>query len=77
MVRDIVAAEGEDVFVVGPLASDEADVETFVFEKALFDGGEDGSFAGEADVTDANFGEAGGICGGIGGFVTASEENGA
>jgi len=76
-VGDIEAAEGEVVFVVGSLASDHFRLKTLLFEKALFDGGEDGGFAGEADVTDANFGEAGGICGGIGGFVTASEENGA
>ena len=61
VVSDIEAAEGEGVFVIGPFAFDHFRLETFLFEEAFFDGREDWGFAGEADVADADFGEAGGI----------------
>jgi hypothetical protein len=59
VMRDVKAAQGEHIFVLRPLAADQLDVEAFFFEKALFDGGKNRSFAGEADVADADFGEAG------------------
>src|SRR6267142_1717063 len=77
VVSDVKSAKRQDVFVVGPLASDHFDIETFLFEEAFFDSGENGRFAGEADVADADFGGAGGICGGIGGFVATCEQKGA
>ena len=73
MMRDVVAAEREHVLVIRPFAFHEADVEPFFLEEAFFDGGEDRRFAGEADIADADFCRARGICWRIGGFVAASE----
>jgi len=74
MMGDIEAAEGEVVFVIGPFAFDHFRLETFFLEKAFFDGGKDGCFAGEADVADADFGKAGGSGLWPRAFVAAGEE---
>src|SRR5580765_8746294 len=74
VVGDIKAAEGEDVFVVGPFAFHQVDIEPFLFKKALFDGGKDGRFAGEANVADADFSGTGGSGLWPRAFVAAREE---
>ena len=54
MVRDIESAQRQDVLVFRPLAFDEFDIEAFLFEKAFFDSGENGGFARDANVADAD-----------------------
>src|SRR5215212_2253370 len=59
MMRDVVTAQRENVFVLGPFALHEFDIEVFIFKKTFFDRGENGRFAGQPDVADANFHRAG------------------
>src|SRR6185295_18805385 len=71
MMGDIKAAESQDVLVISPLAFYEPDIQPFLFEKALFDGGKDRCFASKADVADTDFSEsAGSFCG----LITSAEQ---
>ena len=56
---DVKAAQGQNILVLRPLAADQLDVQAFFFEVAILHGGEDGSFARQADVADADFRQAG------------------
>src|SRR3954462_2220537 len=53
-MRDVEAAEGEHVLVLGPLAFDQFHLQPFFFEKSFLNRREDRRLAREADVTDAN-----------------------
>ncbi len=55
MLGDVVAAEGEGVLVVFPVALDQFDIESFILEISVLDRAENGCFTGQADVADADF----------------------
>src|SRR5437762_1690522 len=74
-MRDIKPAQGEDVFVLRPLAADQLDVEAFFLEKTFFDGGINRGFAGEPDVADFDFGEAGFCIKARGGWMTIATKS--
>src|ERR1043166_9151736 len=58
MMRHVVSAERQHVLVILPITLHQGNVQTFFFEKALLDRGENRCFTREADVTDADFGRA-------------------
>ena len=55
MVGDVVAAEREGVFVVRPIALHQLYLKVFLLEEALLVGNVNRRFAGQADITDADF----------------------
>ena len=64
MMRDVEPAQRQHVFVVGPFAFHHFHLEPLFLEEPFLDRAEDRRFAGQANVTDANFirsNRAGGI----------------
>src|SRR5262245_52700444 len=54
MMSDVVAAEREVIFIIGPGAFHQLRFESLLFEETLFIGDVDRSFAREANIADAN-----------------------
>src|SRR5215471_1833482 len=71
MMSDVVAAEREVIFVIGPGTFHQLRLESLLLEKTLLEGDEDRSFAREANVADAN---VFGVNGGGGGFFTRAAQ---
>src|SRR6266487_3161267 len=71
MLRDVVAAQRQRVFIIRPGTFHQLRLESLLLEETLLVCGEDRGFAREADVADANV--FGGNDGG-GGFLTGAAQ---
>ncbi len=73
MMRDVIPAERERIFVIRPAALYQFDIKPFLLKKAALDPHENGRFASKPDVADANF-VGSGSGGGAAVFLTACEQ---
>src|SRR5579864_3929838 len=55
VMRDIESPEREDIFIIRPFTFHQTDIESFLFEITVLDCAKDRRFAGNANISDADF----------------------